>query len=745
MIDRRSHWHCVAILLAALTGLFAGDPLKLDNSRLTAASPFAACIAPCFENFDNVTPLALPTGWSATLFGTAKGDLPWRIVNSVFDSDPNSAFAPTASHVTDSLLTSRNIGVSFQTPVLTFRRNNNLESDRDGMVLEISIDEQGFQDIIAAGGSFVEGGYTGTVSTNFKNPLAGRAAWTGNSGGFVTTTVNLPSAARLSTIRLRWRVGTDEAIASQGVFIDSINLTNFVEPPANDNFANAQPISGSSGVITGSNLGATKEPNEPNHAGVQGTASVWYSWEAPSDGNFTLTTVGSASNTLLAVYTGSSLPGKVIASNDEQPFSCFEPPGFSGLSFDAIGGTVYHIAVDRRVFTVSGDVRLRWGRSAIVSGNITDASMRSTFVNAIELYVEGGGCYRRADFDGHLFNKIPIGGNYTIQLQSGGSRFFSPYPGNPSISPLTGDVFGLNFYLISPAHNISGTVTMPGGNTSGLTVTCASTPGNLVSRLATDLGGGKFQCSGLPTDANYLVTPSKSGFTFTPPNRALALFTDVFLADFTGAEAPTRTISGRVADSGGAGLSNVSIALSGSQIASTNTDANGNYSFTGIVQGGNYTVTPSNTSLSFIPASQSFNNLTADQAANFAASFLLQLVLDDSGQVAALNSVLLTRDPFTVIDLLNQLNTGVDRNTRVSLFLANFQLGAGETASSVEVNLIGSNNQSFDIPAQAVVPLSDGFTQVTFRLPDALTAGTCVVTVKAHGLTSNMGVIKIKT
>ena len=34
----------------------------------------------------------------------------------------------------------------------------------------------------------------------------------------------------------------------------------------------------------GSNVGATKEPGEPDHAGDPGGASVWYTWTAPADG-----------------------------------------------------------------------------------------------------------------------------------------------------------------------------------------------------------------------------------------------------------------------------------------------------------------------------------------------------------------------------------------------------------------------------------------------------------------------------
>ena len=36
--------------------------------------------------------------------------------------------------------------------------------------------------------------------------------------------------------------------------------------PANDGFASPQVLSGTMGSVTGNNIGATKEPGEPNHA-----------------------------------------------------------------------------------------------------------------------------------------------------------------------------------------------------------------------------------------------------------------------------------------------------------------------------------------------------------------------------------------------------------------------------------------------------------------------------------------------
>jgi hypothetical protein len=116
-----------------------------------------------------------------------------------------------------------------------------------------------------------------------------------------------------------------------------------IEGPANDNFSSAQIINGSRGTVSGSNVGAAKEPCEPNHHNIPGGASVWYRWTAPIGGNATFDTFGSNFDTVLAVYTGDNLCSLTyIASNDDAS------PGLlqSRVSFNAVAGTTYHIAVD---------------------------------------------------------------------------------------------------------------------------------------------------------------------------------------------------------------------------------------------------------------------------------------------------------------------------------------------------------------------------------------------------------------
>jgi RTX calcium-binding nonapeptide repeat (4 copies) len=126
-------------------------------------------------------------------------------------------------------------------------------------------------------------------------------------------------------------------------------------PPANDHFADAQAIQGTTGEIHGFTLGGSKEAGEPNHAGDAGGHSVWYRWTAPGDGRVRFATAGSDFDTLLAVYTGDSLGALTsVAANDDSGGT-----QQSQASFDVVGGTVYRIAVDGSGGT-SGNVLLSW-------------------------------------------------------------------------------------------------------------------------------------------------------------------------------------------------------------------------------------------------------------------------------------------------------------------------------------------------------------------------------------------------
>ena len=132
------------------------------------------------------------------------------------------------------------------------------------------------------------------------------------------------------------------------------------------------------------------------------------------------------------------------------------------------------------------------------------------------------------------------------------------------------------------------------------------------------------------------------------------------------------------------------------------------------------------------------------------AQRLPRLLLEQAGpttnQLVALDAVLFIRDPFPIVNPANLFNlASSDRNTRLLIFVADLQLAPNEPPSAVVVNLVDSNNQTHQIAAENVWSgVNSDFSQVTFRLPDALPPGTCTVTVKLHGQTSNAGTIRIQ-
>jgi subtilisin family serine protease len=211
-------------------------------------SPNPSCSPPCIlpvvfsENFDGVAPPVLPSDWEAT---NAQGPSPlWVTSDSGVptppaDTPPNAAFIDDPLVVSDKRLDS--LHFTPFSPQLTFRQNFNLEASSedpslgfDGGVLEISFDDGNtFQDILAAGGIFLMGGYNRTISIDRGSPIAGRQAWSGNSAGFITTVVNIPGFG--SQARLRWRMASDTSGSGEGWRVDTVNITACVPVPR-DNY-----------------------------------------------------------------------------------------------------------------------------------------------------------------------------------------------------------------------------------------------------------------------------------------------------------------------------------------------------------------------------------------------------------------------------------------------------------------------------------------------------------------------------
>jgi hypothetical protein len=188
----------------------------------------------CTENFDELTAPALPTGWVASDPIPGDGTLFVTTTDSS-DSAPNNAFIPDQNGISDKVLDTRGIVITSDAAVLSFRNNFDTEFSGgvywDGAVLEVSspnINNGDFTDVTdpAVRGSFVTGGYTGQISGAANNPLAGRMAWSGSSGGYIDSVVNLGPTVSGQTITLRFRFGTDEATGAPGWHIDGLSFVD---------------------------------------------------------------------------------------------------------------------------------------------------------------------------------------------------------------------------------------------------------------------------------------------------------------------------------------------------------------------------------------------------------------------------------------------------------------------------------------------------------------------------------------
>lgn len=138
-----------------------------------------------------------------------------------------------------------------------------------------------------------------------------------------------------------YRLAVDGKSGAAGAI--TLKCTLALPGAANDKFASATTLAGSSFTVTGTNVGATAEVGEPRHAGQRGGKSVWWSWTATSSGTLTVSTRGSAFDTLLGIYTGSVVTSLTrVGSNDDESRSVRT----SRVALSVVAGRVYRLAVD---------------------------------------------------------------------------------------------------------------------------------------------------------------------------------------------------------------------------------------------------------------------------------------------------------------------------------------------------------------------------------------------------------------
>jgi inhibitor of cysteine peptidase len=324
--------------------------------------------------------------------------------------------------------------------------------------------------------------------------------------------------------------------------------------------------------------------------------------------------------------TSDFLPEPMIALTDaqgkydfpglESPISYTVTPSKPGYYFipastqvtiqDASQTNVNFTAV--RGFSISGQVKLN-------SSGLAGVTVVLSGTTSVTTLTDSQGNYTFSDV---------VPGTYTVTPSKQGYGFSPP---SQTVTITEGNMSGVNFTAVA-GYSISGQITWQGSGLSGVTMTLSG-GASKVTETTTD---GRYVFTGLQ-NGSYVVTSAKAGYQFSPSSQAVTI-ADLNRdgVDFTATYG--YTISGKVTISG-AGLSSVTMTLSGGISKTTTTNTDGAYSFTELGNG-TYTVTPAKSGYGFSPSSQSVtvlneNKEDVDFSASLGFSIAGQVTFNNAG------------------------------------------------------------------------------------------------------------------
>ena len=272
-------------LRAAGAGAWDLEVRNPDGTGHTLSDAFT--VRPILANYldeDFEDDFALGTGGWTSAADVGSDD--WQRSSARSASGEHSVFVPAADTATDSWV--RSPAVTLDDTIsgnlrLTFDQYSTTEANFDGVLCEIQVDGGSWQDITTYG-SFLSGGYTGVLFgdrvegqewfdvPNVPNPLAGRAAWHGRSGGWLTTIVDLDEAALAGrTVALRWRHAADGEISKEGWYLDDVALGDEGSAPGG---ISIDAIAADPTLVTGSSTQLSVS------ASAAGGGPLSYSWTA---------------------------------------------------------------------------------------------------------------------------------------------------------------------------------------------------------------------------------------------------------------------------------------------------------------------------------------------------------------------------------------------------------------------------------------------------------------------------------
>jgi hypothetical protein len=324
---------CQFPLTNAAAGLWNVTATNPDQSSSTLSNAFTVIASIWSENFDGTV-----SGWIST---ASLGSNAWSLVTTQAQSPTRSFFAPGPATKSTTQLTSPAIAIPANASNLQFQFWHflNLRSNTDVGRLEFSIDNGAWFDVEDSGSGmqFSSNGYNVNTAVGGginANEFAGRRAWSGNSNGFIRSTVNLTDTPRFAgkSLRVRWIIATNGNNNSTGWWIDSVSLIGGGDLSNNAPNISSPAATTSTETFLDPNTEQTWQIERGNIANLSvtatddgGTANLSYQWSAtgpaavvfsPNASNLAAQTIAEfqAAGDYIIQVTVRDLPGATVSS-----------------------------------------------------------------------------------------------------------------------------------------------------------------------------------------------------------------------------------------------------------------------------------------------------------------------------------------------------------------------------------------------------------------------------------------------
>ena len=540
-------------------------------------------------------------------------------------------------------------------------------------------------------------------SVEVTSPAAGTTL-----SGKVNLTATASDSGTISGVQFRVdgnNVGPDLSAAPYAYVLDSSTLSNgshAITAFATDN-SGKSATSASVAVKVDNTVKDTTPPtvsitSPANGAKVSGTVAVTATASdnvSVASVQFQLDGANLSAADLVSPYTASWDSTK--ATNGTHTLRAIATDGSGNIATSAaISVTVNNTTADKTPPAVSITAP---AASATVSGtvNVTATASDNVGVAGVQFQVDGVNA-------GAIDGATPYAFAWDTTKVANGVHRLDAIATNAAGNATTSAVISVTVSNIAANNfSISGTVSGAGG--VGATITLS---GAGVAATTTN-SSGSYTFTGL-AKGTYTVTPSHTGFTFSPTSLAETITTaNITGANFTAtAVAPTTfSISGTVS---GTGASGTTITLSGAASATTTTNSTGAFTFTGLAKG-TYAITPSHSGFTFTPTTQSATITTANvtgvnfssatAAATFSISGTITPTTGGSGATVILSgaagatTTTNSSGAYTFTGLANGSYTVTPSNS-----------GFAFTPASASVTLSGANKTGVNFTAASTKPHS---------------------------------------